>query len=198
MLEYNDSPFAPGPEIWEWVAENILEEGGPLHNPDHAHLQQAHIGFIWAGTENARRGRQVIGQAEDPVFRCGAWQKGRQEQQIKQWFEDIPDFLITLDAQYCAQCTDIEFAALIEHELYHCAQKLDPYGSPKFSKDTGKPMYTLKGHDVEEFVGVVRRYGVGNPEGALAQLVEAAKNKPEVANINISSACGTCQLRLAS
>lgn len=198
MFDYDSAPFVPAVEVWDWVSEQILKESGAIHNPDHEHLQHAHIGFIWAGTPNARRGRQVIGQAEEPVFRCGAWQKGRQEQQIIEWFGLIPDFLVTLDAMYCQSCNDTEFAALVEHELYHCGQKLDPFGAPKFNKDTGEPMFELKGHDVEEFIGVVRRYGTGNPEGPLAQLVAAANSKPEVANINISRACGTCQLKLAS
>ena len=109
------------------------------------------------------------------------------------WFGYVPSFLITLAADYCAGCSDAEFCAIVEHELYHIAQALDKYGEPKFTEE-GLPRLKLRGHDVEEFVGVVRRYGAS--EGVKA-LVEAANNPPEVAKINIARACGTCLLKSA-
>jgi hypothetical protein len=78
------------------------------------------------------------------------------EQQMHEWFGRIPKFIITLAADYCEQCNDLEFCALVEHELYHIAQATDDYGAPKFNKETGMPVLKLRGHDVEEFVGVVR------------------------------------------
>jgi hypothetical protein len=184
--------FRPDKDLAAWVKANIISPDGKLHNEDHEHLADAHIGYLWTNTENSSKGRQVIGQAEEPVFRCGKWQKARQELQVMEWFGDIPDFIITLDAVYCTQCSESELLALIEHELYHCAQARDDFGMPKFNKDTGRPSYTIRGHDVEEFVGVVRRYGVGSPDGQLAALVEAAKHHPEVSMDRIAHACGTC------
>ena len=52
----------------------------------------------------------------------------------------------------------------------------------------------MRAHDVEEFVGVVRRYGASQEVRAL---VEAASQPPEVAKINIARACGTCLLKSA-
>jgi hypothetical protein len=52
----------------------------------------------------------------------------------------------------------------------------------------------IKGHDVEEFVGVVRRYG---PGADVQRLIDAAKAPPEVAKLNIARACGTCLLKAA-
>lgn len=190
------NPFVPAPDVTDWIAEKILKETGELHNPDHKHLLQASICVLWTCVANTRQQRQVIGQAEKPAFRCGAWQKARQEMQIEQWFGIIPDFLITLDADYCREASDLEFAALVEHELYHCAQELDDWGEPKFRQD-GSPAFAIRGHDVEEFIGVVARYGVGNPDGPVAKLVEAANRKPLVSGINIARACGTCQLKSA-
>lgn len=187
--------FVPAPEVFEWVHASIIGTTGHLHNPDHEHLKECSIGVLWTSVENIKQGRQVIGQAEIPRPQGNKWVKARQILQIVGWFGIIPEFIITLDANYCRDCTDTEFAALIEHELYHCAQAVDDFGNPAFNRDTGEPKYTLKGHDVEEFVGVVRRYGIGNPEGAIAQLVHAANNGPEVAGINIARACGTCMLR---
>ncbi|WP_416425600.1 putative metallopeptidase [Pseudomonas sp. App30] len=183
----------PAPEVLEWVQSQVLSEGGELHNPDHAHLVDGPIRFMWASACFEKQGRTVLGQAEQVAFRAGGWQKARQEQQMLDWFGEIPDFLITLAADYCSQCTDAEFCALVEHELYHIAQKVDQYGQPKFTQD-GLPSLTLRGHDVEEFVGVVRRYGAG--EG-VQQLIDAASKRPEVAHINIARACGTCLLKSA-
>ena len=105
----------------------------------------------------------------------------------------MPAFIITLAADYCSQCSDLEFCALIEHELYHIAQAQDQYGAPKFTQE-GLPKLEMRGHDVEEFVGVVRRYG---PSPDVQVLVNAANSPAEVGKLNISRACGTCLLRSA-
>jgi len=105
----------------------------------------------------------------------------------------VPEVVITLAADYCAGCTDTEFCALVEHELYHVAQETDQYGAPKFRRD-GTAALTMRGHDVEEFVGVVRRYGAGEE---VQKLVDAAQRPPEVARLDIARSCGTCLLRAA-
>jgi hypothetical protein len=183
----------PAPDIWDWVQQEILAATGSIHNPEHAHLLDANIGVLWASTGFAKQGRVVLGLAEQLMFRAGGWQKARQEQQMREWFGEEPNFLITLAADYCAQCTEAEFCALVEHELYHIGHKLDKYGAPAFGDD-GMPKLEMRGHDVEEFVGVVRRYG---PSHDVQQLINAASRPPEVAKINISRACGTCLLRSA-
>lgn len=185
--------YIPAPEVLEWVMATFISGTGQLHNEDHAHLEDAPIAFLWASSGFEKQGRLVLGQCEEVTFRCGAWQKGRQEQQMLQWFGYLPSFLITLAADYCTECSDAEFCALVEHELYHMTQKLNAEGEPQFT-DEGQPKLKLRGHDVEEFVGVVRRYGAS--EGVKA-LVEAANNPPEVAKINIARACGTCLLKSA-
>ncbi|RAM68818.1 hypothetical protein GT37_15110 [Pseudomonas putida] len=185
--------LAPAPEIWDWLKAEILADTGSIHNPEHAHLIDANIGVLWASTGFAKQGRVVLGQAEQLMFRAGGWQKARQEQQMREWFGEEPDYLITLAADYCSQCTDAEFCALVEQELYHIAQVTDEYGAPKFTQD-GLPKLYLRGHDAEEFVGVVRRYGASEE---VQQLIDAASRPPEVAKINIARACGTCLLKSA-
>lgn len=191
------SPFIrliPATDVSEWVGLHILSEGGDLFNPDHAHLADADIAFMWASAAFSKKGRTVLGQAEEVMLRAGGWQKARMEQQMHEWFGRIPKFIITLAADYCSQCSDAEFSALVEHELYHIAQATDEYGAPKFSRDTGQPVLTLRGHDVEEFTGVVRRYGAS---AEVQELVDAANQPPEIARLNIARACGTCLMKLA-
>ncbi len=184
----------PAPEIGEWVNSQILSADGYLHNPDHGHLIDADLRFMWASSAFAKQGRTVLGQAESVMMRVGGWQKARQEQQMHEWFGRIPKFIITLAADYCEQCNDLEFCALVEHELYHIAQATDDYGAPKFNKETGMPVLKLRGHDVEEFVGVVRRYGASKD---VQEMVDVANRPAEVAHIDVARACGTCMLKLA-
>ncbi|THD53202.1 hypothetical protein ERD95_06090 [Enterobacteriaceae bacterium ML5] len=183
----------PAEDIAEWVNANILDEEGELHNPDHIHLVNADVQFMWASNAFTKKGRTILGQAEEVAMRAGGWQKARMEQQMYSWFGHKPDYIITLAADFCSQCTDLEFCALIEHELYHIAQATDDFGAPKFNKE-GQPVLTMRGHDVEEFVGVVRRYGAS---AEVQELIDAAKTPAEVAHLNIARACGTCMLKLA-
>lgn len=183
--------FVPAPELDAWMRKTFLDTESPLFNEEHLHLRDAEIGFVWASTGYVRQGRRVLGQAEVPAFRCGAWQKGRQEQQLFEWFKTMPDFVITVGAFHCSQCTDAEFCALIEHELYHCGHARDEFGVPRFDK-MGSPVFAMRAHDVEEFVGVVRRYGVGHPEGYMADLVRAVAAGPELQPVDVASFCGTC------
>lgn len=198
LLELSDlSDFGirltPAREVWEWLQAEILVDTGSIHNEDHSHLIDADIQVMWASSSFVKQGRRVLGQAEQVAFRAGGWQKARMEQQMRDWFGDIPDFIITLAADYCATCSDADFCALVEHELYHLAQATDQYGQPAFTKE-GAPKLKLQGHDVEEFVGVVRRYGA-SPDVQL--LVDAANKPAEVGKLNISRACGTCLLKSA-
>ncbi len=186
----------PAAGVGEWVAQEILSEAGALHNSEHHHLLGADLEFLWAPEGFRKQMRSVIGTAEEVTIRAGGWQKARQEQQMVDWFGRVPGYLITLDASYCTECGDAEFCALVEHELYHLAHKLDDFGVPMFSK-SGAPKLCIRGHDVEEFIGVVRRYGVGDPSGAIAQLARAASHRPEINLASIAGACGTCLLRAA-
>jgi hypothetical protein len=188
--------YLPAPEVAEWIDKTFLYEDSPLYNEEHIHLKGAHIGVLWTNDLYVKQGNRVAGTAEMPMFRCSAWQKGRQEQQMREWFRSIPLFVITIDANYASQASDAEFCALIEHELYHCAQERDMFGAPAFTRD-GMPKYTIRGHDVEEFIGIVRRYGSGNAAGQTARLVEAANKPAEIANVDIARVCGTCHLKVA-
>ncbi|WP_040267824.1 putative metallopeptidase [Pseudomonas rhodesiae] len=195
LLELSDFGLriTPAPEVWEWLQAEILADTGSIHNEDHAHLLDADIRIMWASSSFNKQGRTVLGQAEQVAFRAGGWQKARMEQQMRDWFGDVPAYIITLAADYCAQCSDTDFCALVEHELYHIAQAKDQYGAPKFTQE-GLPKLEMRSHDVEEFVGVVRRYGASADVQAL---VDAANSPAEVGKLNIARACGTCLLKSA-
>lgn len=184
--------FMPAPEVRDWMHRVLVAETGALHNPEHRHLDGADLEVMWAASGFEKAGRFVTGQAEQVAFRSSGWQKRRQEQQMFQWFGRVPGFLITLDAQFSAACSDAQFCALLEHEMYHVAHATDKHGAPTFNRETGKPKLNIRGHDVEEFVGVIRRYGTGPSIQPIAALVAAANADPEIADAAIAGVCGTC------
>ncbi|MGV1847150.1 putative metallopeptidase [Rhizobium sp. L80/93] len=81
------------------------------------------ITIIWPTSSRTHaKGKRVIGQCEEgkPQGVMGKWSRARAEQ-VMEWFGQIPDFIITLAASYCAQCGDAKLMALVEHELYPAA-----------------------------------------------------------------------------
>ncbi|MGL2989779.1 putative metallopeptidase [Acinetobacter nosocomialis] len=187
--------LAPAPDLMNWVITNFLTIGGPLHNPDHDHIaellhdNEEFLACAWASSACMAKKRMVLGQCEKVMFNQGGWKKARQEQQMRDWFGYVPVYLITIDASYCEQATDRDFCALIEHELYHIGVERDEDGEALYSDMTGLPKHYLAGHDVEEFVGVVKRWGA---DESVKRLLEVAKQAPFVSEVNISKCCGTC------
>ena len=108
------------------------------------------------------------------------------------WFGELPKALITLDARYCTDCSDEDFMALVEHELYHLAHKHSSMG-PCYDADNNAVLQ-MRGHDVEEFHGVVKRYGMSKD---VQTMVELANDGPIISRASIAHACGTCLLKLA-
>ncbi len=182
--------FVPASDLLAWIRDTFLDEGSPLFNIEHVHLRDADLGVLWTNCDNSKQMRAVIGQAElMPPMAMGKWQRARAIQQVEEWFGGMPDFLLTFSAPAAAGMDDPSFCALVEHELYHCAQKLDEFGMPKFKQD-GTPAFVMRGHDVEEFVGVVARYGA--EAAGVSAMVDAAKAGPTIGRAAIAGVCGTC------
>lgn len=187
--------FATAPEFPAWVRSTFVEAGAPLYNPDHAHLEFATLGFLWTNALYRKQQRWIIGQAEDPKGGTGgAWKKGQRELQLKHWFGQVPDFVITLYAPKLKDFDDRSFCAVVEHELYHCAQSTTDTGALRFHRDSGLPIYAIRGHDVEEFFGVAARYGLPSD---LKALLDLAQQQPQLPDRVIEGACGTCLAKAA-
>jgi hypothetical protein len=181
--------FVPAPDLEVWVRAAFLAEASPLYNAEHVHLHAARIGFLWTNVHNQKRPLTVAGTAECPNPKGGTWQRKRQVFQIVEWFGFEPDFIVTLDALVCSQIDDLTFCALVEHELYHCGQALDEFNLPKFSKE-GIPRFALRPHDVEQFTGIVSRYGAD--ASGVTEMVVAAAQKPTIGRAAVGVVCGTC------
>jgi hypothetical protein len=185
-----ESVTLPTSDLWTWIQATFLSQKSELYNAEHDHLSSALVGCIWTNVKKIKHMKRVAAQAEKPLFK-DPWQKARGEQQLRDWFGCIPDFLITFDAFYAQECDDLAFCALVEHELYHCAQQVDKHGFPKFSED-GWPRFGIKGHDVEEFTGIVERYGLRAAGEEAIKFVEASKRAPLIKAVNVDIACGAC------
>lgn len=185
--------YEPATELAQWVRASFVDEAAPLLNPDHVHLRHASVGFLWAADANKAKGRTILGCAQlGKVHNSDVWLRGEREQQIRDWFGSIPDFLIHIDTQYWESETisDAHRCALVEHELYHCAQAVDEDGSPLFTQD-GLPRWTMRPHDIEEFIGVVQRYGADACHAR--DFANAVRDGPRLTDFAISSVCGTCR-----
>lgn len=78
---------------------------------------------------------------------------------LEEMFGRVPDFLVTLDAELWESYTPKEREILIYHETCHMELKYNADGEPMQDEETGKARWALRGHDVEEFIQTVHRYG---------------------------------------
>jgi hypothetical protein len=184
--------FRPAHELWDWMREVFIVEGSPLYNYEHEHLQNANLGIQWTNVPLERHGQTVAALTETATVQGNTWARARYQQQVLEWFGplNIP-FTITFCGPIVQQMSDAQFCALCEHELMHVGVKLDKDGEPA-EDDEGNLKLKMRGHDVEEFVSIVERYGAGNSAGKTAELVRVAQLPPLVEAIDIRRCCGNC------
>jgi hypothetical protein len=120
----------PSTELEQWIMETFVKEGGTLCNDDHAHLRTANIAAIWTNVEYEDGLMPVAGMAEIVKVNGKPWPRAERTDHLCLLHGDVPQARIWLYAPYAAQCDDAAFCALVEHELYHLAQKLDKEQQP--------------------------------------------------------------------
>lgn len=185
----------PSVELQEWLMNTFVHEDGQLANEDHAHLRTANIAALWTNVEFEDGLMPVAGMAEIVKVNGKPWARTERIDHLCLLHGDIPQARIWIYAPFAFTLTDSAFCALIEHELYHLAQKTDKDNQPMFD-DEGRPALTTRDHDVSEFLGVVERYGVGAVHPNVKKLVEIAKQKPLIGISDIGLACGTCAAKV--
>lgn len=184
--------IVPAFDLVDWFrAAFIDDDDSPTWIDEHQHLQQATIAAIWTNVACRSKMATVVGMAEVPTAQGNVWQRARHDQQLRGWFGDKPDFLLTFYAPYAAECSDAQFCSVVDHELCHCGQQKDPFGFPKFTR-AGKPVFSMRAHDVEEFTGVADRWGVDACAGDSRNFVQAANRMPRFGAVEIDGVCGTC------
>lgn len=187
--------FAPDQDVLgSWVRRMFIDADGPLCNPRHEPLRDAEIGWLWTTAEHRDRNRTAAGTCQLIQTAQAKWPSIRQHWQLRQWFGEVPDFLITISAPIAAEMDDWSFCALIEHELCHAAQDVDAFGEPRFSME-GRPLFRVIGHDVEQFHDVVERYGARASD--VERMTQLANAGPTIGEAQIAAACGLCMRRTA-
>lgn len=189
LLESYAPIFEPADDLGAWVNRTFIEEFGVLVNERHSHLRHAEIGWLWTNAEHFERNRQAAGVCRMIGPTQKKWGRQLADFHLSQMFGMVPDFVITISVPIAATIDDWSFCALIEHELSHAAQDVSLDGEPRFTKD-GNPIFRMVGHDVEEFVDVVARYGADAT--GTRPLVTAANAGATVGQAQIALACGTC------
>jgi Putative phage metallopeptidase len=186
------SRFVASRQLAAFARRTFIDEGAPLVNPEHEHLRQATIGYLWTNVEYRRGEYPIAGTCERFRPDGNAWQRARQALQMATWFGGAPDFVITLNAPYLAGLSDAGFCAVVEHELLHAGQAVDDYGSPRFNPRTGAPIWTVRSHDFEEFSSIWRRYGPRHGAGASLEFARLATIAPELTDDDLRAVSGTC------
>jgi len=195
LLHRTPMLWAPDHHFSEWVRDVYLLPSGPLYNPDHWYLRDAKIGYLWTNAESYRgKDKQTVAQAELVGGKVGnQWQTKQYWFQLMGWFGDLPDFVLRFDAPVLAEYSDRDFCAVVDHELYHCAIKLDDFELPRYDRENNF-IWSQRPHTSEEFDRVVGRYGSHLAAGGSAEIIAASKQRPEVTDEQIAEACGTGKL----
>jgi hypothetical protein len=181
----------PAKEIVDWARAMFIDEDAPFCNPEHEHLRQADIAALWTNAEYKDGLYPIAGTAELVRIAGKPWMQARQTDYLCLLFGRVPEFILTFSAPLAVKANHATFCCRTEHELFHCGQKRDEEGGRKFDPD-GKPVWCLRRHDVEEFVGNMERYGVDACAPASREFVEAASRPPLIPGATLDAVCGYC------
>jgi hypothetical protein len=136
--------------------------------PEHEHLQPAIIGYVFRDDELKRHGKVILAEC---ILVERILQSDKRYSRIVKWAllriletGELPDFLVLIDRNIWDGLDIASRVALIDHELSHAWFATDEDGeTQKFHQD-GSPIWAIRGHDVEEFCGVIQRRGLWSPE----------------------------------
>ena len=145
----------------------IMED---LISKHHSHLKDAKIAIAWRfGWSADADGRLRLGQTK----------KGSDLDRELHGY----DFVILLNHEVWNKATlkEGQMVAVMDHELCHAAVSIDSDGMPKID-ESGRTVWRMRKHDVEEFTEVVARHGCYMSElETFAKHAMDAKDRPLLA-----------------
>lgn len=165
-----DSFYLPpqeGPEAPLTYYTKVL----PLADFETIREHEAVIAFMMRRDEKIKAGKRILGTCYMPKVQGDL--SPMFDWMLERTLGYFPDFLIVLDHAWWEIASLRSREILVFHELKHCAQRHNKLGEAMFERDSGRPVWNIVGHDVEEFTSVVGRYGAWNAE--LAEFINAAK-----------------------
>ena len=132
---------------WSKADESVIRMAQEVIDEFHPDLEEARIGFLFRDPPQFSQGRMVLGKAK---------KDSAQDQAL------LPlDIIIWVAYDYWGKAMPEQRRALIDHELCHCRY------------DSEEEKASMVGHDVEEFLEVIERYGMWRP--ALMRLEQTVR-----------------------
>ena len=136
--------FCPAPDVAE-IAADLIDTVS-----DHEPLDGFRIVYLFIDKAPRSNGRTVLGTARVITGRA-AFLSRRRGDEIDD-FDDAKSYgLIEISHNTWLGLTDAQRVALVDHELCHFHVHYP---------DEGPATLATNGHDVEEFVGIIRRHGL--------------------------------------
>lgn len=142
--------YARAPEVAEIAADLI--EGVP----DHEDLEHAEIICVWRDKPKKSAGKLVLASARK-VSGIAAFLV-RSNAGETDTSANRPLFVIEVARSTWADLTPAQQRALVDHELCHLRVSWD---------DDDQVVLSMRGHDLEEFVAIVRRHGMWREDVAV-------------------------------
>lgn len=148
----------------------LFEELIELEEHKHFAEEEIAVEFLLRVAPKLKQGRRQLGMAIIPTVQGEL--KDLFTQLLVAWFGRAPQFLIVLDQEFWLEADDLTRRALLEHEMMHIKQEIGKDGELKFDMD-GNPKFGIRGHDLEEFNYIVRKYGAWKSD--IAEFIESAQ-----------------------
>ncbi|MGH3680591.1 MAG: putative metallopeptidase [Natronosporangium sp.] len=131
----------------ERIAEQLIEA-------HHKHLADVSIRYLWRDKAATSKGNVVLGKARKVSgLSAHLVHLVRKDEPP----EEVEFFVLEIAADIWDTLTEAQQTALVDHELCHFGVEIPE----KPDKDR---RLVLRGHDLEEFAGVVERHGLWRPE----------------------------------
>jgi hypothetical protein len=151
-LRYQIIDREGSPELYDLMDEIVAAS--------HAHLCDAKIVLAWCFSWKPNKdGQLILGQCR---------KASDLDRQMHSY--DIT-ILLNYHAWTEVNFTDLHKRALLDHELCHADLDYDKDGEPREDAH-GRKIYRIRRHDLEEFRGIVERYGCW--KGDIEAFVQAA------------------------
>ena len=131
------------------------------------------INILFRKDEKLKGGKRVLASVHIPSVQGEL--RPLFEWMLEDRFGWMPAFLMIIELDWWKVATSIEREALVFHEMCHMRVKVDQFGAPRLSRETGEPQWTCIAHDIEEFNAVVARYGAWKCD--VADFLAAARPK---------------------
>lgn len=155
MTEYSWATDEVGP-----IAERLIRDV-----EQHRNLSEAQILYVFRDVHAKSHGRAVLGRARKLA--------GLTQFLVDDGTVGMPLFVLEFPKDLWPGLKPEQKRALVDHELSHLAVEMN---------DAGEWVGRTRGHDVEEFLGVVKRNGIWKAD--VAALVKAAAGQDPLVDIS--------------